>query len=194
MSIDTEKLDRFTKAVDEEVDEKIEQIISEAEKSRDEILKNANDCCLELAYDRIKGEMKKISSRYVRLIASKELEFRREVLEHREKLASIIFDDVRSKLADFVSQSGYIDYLVKLIKKAENGKAVIYLSERDMALTETIKEKLNGSYEFLVDKDIRLGGLRIHFPDSNIVIDNTLDSAVLEEKELFSQGSGLRIS
>ena len=74
MSIDNDKLDRFTKAVDEEVDVKIDKILSEAIESKDEILVKANDSCLNLAYDKIKTGMKHIASKYVRLVAAKELE------------------------------------------------------------------------------------------------------------------------
>jgi vacuolar-type H+-ATPase subunit E/Vma4 len=197
MSIDNDKLDRFTKAVDEEVDVKIDKILSEAIESKDEILVKANDSCLNLAYDKIKTGMKHIASKYVRLVAAKELESRREVLVHREELAAKVFDEVRKKLSDFSKLDEYKNYLAVQINSALNdskGKAVVFLSEKDIALSTGLEKELSSKAEFLIDKGIKLGGARILFPDENIAIDKTFDAAVEEQRDLFSHDSGLRLS
>ena len=113
MSTEKEKLERFEKAVYDEVDIQIQDILAQAESSRSELLEKANDVSLYEAYDRIKDEIKKISSKYVRLVSKAELDSKREVLVQREKLANQVIDDVKKSLISFTQTDEYKKYQKK---------------------------------------------------------------------------------
>ena len=78
MDIENDKLERFGNAVYNEANEKVKEILGEAEISRKTILDNANDVSLNIAYDMIQADIKKISSKYVKIVAKAELEAKRE--------------------------------------------------------------------------------------------------------------------
>lgn len=196
MGIDTEKLDRFTKAVDGEIDIEIEQILAEAHSSKEAIIAKANDKCLNIAYDKIKGEIKNISAKYIKQISQLELESQREVLMYREKLAAQVFHAVKMRLEEFSQTENYKTKLIQTISELlgeSDDEAVVRISQKDMKYAQEIKSVLKGGQSVNSDKAIKLGGARIFFPKTNIMIDKTFDLAIVEQKEMFNQSASLRL-
>ena len=196
MGIDTEKLDRFTKAVDGEIDIEIEQILAEAHSSKEAIIAKANDKCLNIAYDKIKGEIKNISAKYIKQISQLELESQREVLMYREKLAAQVFHAVKMRLEEFSQTENYKTKLIQTISELlgeSDDEAVVRISQKDMKYAQEIKSVLKGGQSINADKAIKLGGARIFFPKTNIMLDKTFDLAIVEQKEMFNQSASLRL-
>lgn len=196
MGIDTEKLDRFTKAVDGEIDIEIEQILAEAHSSKEAIIAKANDKCLNIAYDKIKGEIKNISAKYIKQISQLELESQREVLMYREKLAAQVFHAVKMRLEEFSQTENYKTKLIQTISELlgeSDDEAVVRISQKDMKYAQEIKSVLKGGQSVNSDKAIKLGGARIFFPKTNIMLDKTFDLAIVEQKEMFNQSASLRL-
>lgn len=199
MSTEKEKLERFEKAVYDEVDIQIQDILAQAESSRSELLEKANDVSLYEAYDRIKDEIKKISSKYVRLVSKAELDSKREVLVQREKLANQVIDDVKKSLISFTQTDEYKKYLIDLIKdEIENSKdiseMIFYVSNNDLKLSDEINKALSKEIYLQPKENIKIGGLCVGYKNDNILLDKTLDSALEEERCDFNNSCCLRLN
>lgn len=197
MSVENEKLERFSSAVSEEVQRQIDSILSDAQTSRDEIIEKAHDTSLYIAYDKIKDEMKKISNKYLRLVSQAELESKRDILVHRENLAKKVFLNITDKLVAFTKDEKYKDYLLAKISNEikslpESDDAVIYLSSNDYKFTDDLKAITDIKVE--ENSLIKIGGFMIHLKDKNLIIDKTMDLSLEEERQKFNQSDCLRLN
>lgn len=199
MITENEKLERFEKAVDDDVDKQIQEILQQAESSRNEILKKANDVSLSEANDKLNEEMKNITGKYIKLVSKAELDCKREVLVHREKIANQVIENVRKSLISFVQTEEYKTYLIKLIKdeieSSDNASQMIfYLSKNDMKLSDEIKKAI-GKEICLQDREsIKIGGVCIGFKNNNVMMEKTLDSELAEQTKEFNNSSCLRLN
>ena len=194
-----EKLQRFEKAVSDEIDNKIKKINASAEASRDEIIEKANDESLIEAYDKIKDEIKNISQKYTKLVSKAELDSKREVLLHREKILKQILDNVIAKLYEFTKSDKYINYIKKSLndeipKDTDLNDIVVYVSKDDISLEKEIKNAIGDTVSVESRDSIKIGGICVFFKSENIIKDRTLDSALEEQRVIFNQSDSLRLS
>ena len=103
----TKKMGKFCDAVNCEIESKVNSVIDEAEKSKSELLNQANDAALQLAYDRIKENVKQISAKYFKLVAKAELDSKKEVLKYREQLIVSLFKSVEERISEFRNTDAY---------------------------------------------------------------------------------------
>lgn len=199
MDIENDKLERFGNEVYNEANEKVKEILGEAEKSRQTILDNANDVSLNIAYDMIQADIKKISSKYVKIVAKAELEAKREVLYHREELSTLVFANVKAQINAFTLSDEYEEYLIENLKEAllnfdSEDEIEIFLSPKDMKFKDILITKSNYKNAIVTQKpSIKLGGLEILFKNNNVIDDRTLDSKLSAQREIFNQSVSLRI-
>lgn len=188
------KLYKFSEAVYSEVDGKINAILSEAALSKDKLLDESNDEGLALAYEKIKLEKKKIENKYVKLASSAELDAKRRVLIHREKLAAQVFENLRYDLIEFTKSADYLNWLkVRLTECPSDKTGVISVGCADEnKLPELLKSAKGCTGE--VDKTILIGGFTVYYEQDGIVIDKTLDTMLKDSRDEFNQGAYLKIT
>ena len=114
--IQAEKLDRFVNSVNNEVDEKINKIISEAEIQKSHQVKKTEDEELLNAYNKIQRSIRDIESKYRRMLALKQQQLKTDSLMQRENLAQKIFDAVSKRICEFTVSEKYENYLINLLK------------------------------------------------------------------------------
>ncbi|MGN0612675.1 MAG: V-type ATP synthase subunit E [Porcipelethomonas sp.] len=187
-----EKLARFASSVDFEVEEKIKKIRQDSLSEKTKLLKQTEDKALSEAYTRIQRAVRETEGKYRRITALKEQELRTEALKHREALSKKIFEAVEKKLSDFTKSDKYKAFLENQLKNEDVSGAVIKISERDEGYADML-HRLSGC-PVETEKDIRLGGIEIFFPDRGIIIDKTLDSAFDEQKNSFTAKHSFKIS
>jgi len=199
MSYENEKLERFSNAVNEEIEVQIQQIIADAEASKNELIEKANDSSLSIAYDKIKEEIKKTQSKFVRIISKAELESKREILLFRENISSKVIENVKTSLIKFTSSEKYKSFLISLAKKSienysDEKDIVFYISSSDMKFKDEIENSFGENVVVEESNKIKLGGIRIFLKNKNILIDKTLDIALQENKEQFNNSESLRLN
>ncbi len=188
LNTDSEKLEHFVSAVNSEIEKTIDVIISEADATKKEILDEAKDQSLNAAYERIQDSIKKVSSKYTKLVSKAELDCKKDILILREKLTEKVFENIRQSLAEFRKKPQYLKYLISLVKAEKlNDNAVILLSAADMEYSSDIKKALELSCEFKEDMSIKFGGLSILYPEQGILIDKTIDLALIEQRDDFNE-------
>ena len=173
------KLRKFSQAVYKEVDEQIFSILEEAAVMKEEIIESSTDEGLEIAYDRIKDQKKRIEQKYVRQISSSELENQRRVLLHRKKLEDLVFENVKYDLIRFTKTDSYKGWLKEKLKSVTFADSISVRAED----AELFKELT--SIAVTTDNSIKLGGFFAHNENQGTIIDLTLDTMLGDEKEAF---------
>lgn len=174
------KLRKFSQAVYKEVDEQIFSILEEAAVMKEEILESSTDEGLEIAYDRIKDQKKKIEQKYVKQISSCELENQRRVLLHRIKLENLVFENVKYDLIRFTKSDSYKLWLKEKLSAISQHDAVINVRAEDAELVRSLTDMT-----VCDDQTIKLGGFSALDEKKGTIIDNTLDTMLCDEKEAF---------
>lgn len=183
--IQTEKLDRFVNSVNNEVDEKINKIISEAEIQKSHQMKKTEDEELLNAYNKIQKSVGDIELKYRRMLALKQQQLKTDSLRQRENLAQKIFDAVKKQICEFTNSEKYENYLLGLVKNEKvNKNFIIMISEKDLKYSVALHDISGCKVE--TDSDIVMGGILIVDTENGIAIDKTFDSAIEEQRKKFS--------
>ena len=183
----SKKMEKFCDAVNCEIKSKVNCIIDEAEKSKGELLNQANDAALQLAYDRIKENVKQISAKYFKLVAKAELDSKKEVLKYREQLIVSLFKSVEERISEFRNTAAYEEFLKNRLKACEvKAGAVIFLNPCDMKYSKALSKLIPKGCEIKEDTSFKSGGFSVFYPDENIMIDKTIDSAIKEGRAEFN--------
>ncbi|NLZ46381.1 MAG: hypothetical protein GX896_06775 [Clostridiales bacterium] len=197
MSTESEKLRRFSNAVYSVADKEAAEIIASATNTHNNEIQSANDSSLGDAYFAIKEDVKNIQQKYIKIVATQELKSKKVILNHREKLASKVFENVKSMLNDFKNSDDYSVFLSKHLENIvlENPKktGVVYLSPSDIKYSDALSKIAGDSYTFQEKKSIKLGGLSVYYPEENILCDNTIDSAFEEQIDKFHKKADFKL-
>ena len=175
MENQTIKLERFKQAVFEDAEKQAKLITESADKQRENELAQAKIEAQSLADSKKAATDKTEEARAVREISSKQLEAKRNVLCHREKLIDSVFDNVKSRLATFKCKQTYPEH-----------KGVIYLSPEDMKYASDLAD-----FEVKSRDSIELGGMLMVYEDIGIALDYTFDSAFEGQRSAFTEKAEL---
>ena len=190
MENQTNKLERFKQAVFEDAEMQAKLITEAADKQRETELAQAKIEAQSLADSKKAAADKTEEARAVREISSKQLEAKRNVLCHREKLIDIVFDSVKNRLAAFKASGEYKLWLKEKAEKCKQTypehKGVLYLSPEDM----TFAPELAG-FEVKSRDSIELGGVLAVYDDMGIALDYTFDSAFEQQRSAFTEKAEL---
>ena len=198
MSYDKEKLSRFQKTVLSEAEEKIQNIQEEAEEYKKSELEKTR----QLEYDRIftymQTQVHNLEWKYRQVVTKKSLEAKREVLIYRNELTEKVFTQTREKLQHFAASAEYRVYLIKRLEKAVKKfpceGAVIAVREEDLSFEKDLLKAAPSADSVVLDKSNRLGGFRLINQASGLLLDETLASDLIEQRQYFYQMSGMTVA
>ena len=186
MENQTIKLERFKQAVFEDAEKQAKLITESADKQRENELAQAKIEAQSLADSKKAAADKTEEARAIREISSKQLEAKRNVLCHREKL----IDNVKSRLATFKASRDYQSWLKEKAEKCKQTypehKGVIYLSPEDMKYASDLAD-----FEVKSRDSIELGGMLMVYEDMGIALDYTFDSAFEGQRSAFTEKAEL---
>ena len=152
----------------------------------------------EEAYNQIKAEAKKdaeallakelveISSNASVEASSSQEEKTKKLVEKRDEYVANIFSEAKDKLVAFANSKDYQAYLVKHME--EIGK-LYPMSDSTLELRKAYGTAL----EVEVSDKITIGGFIVKNKATNVVVDESLDFALENQKDWFYKTSGLMI-
>ncbi len=163
----------------------------------------------EEAYNQIKAEAKKdaeallakelaeiSSSASVEASLSQEEKTKKLVVK-RDEYVTNIFKEAKDKLVTFVSSKDYQKYLIKhmeeICKLYQMEDSILELREEDMKYKDELIEAYGIALEVKTSDKIKIGGFIIKNKVTNVVVDESLDSALESQKDWFYKTSGLMI-
>ena len=163
----------------------------------------------EEAYNQIKAEAKKdaeallakelveISSNASVEASSSQEEKTKKLVEKRDEYVANIFSEAKDKLVAFANSKDYQAYLVKHME--EIGKlypmsdSTLELREADMKYKDELIKAYGTALEVEVSDKITIGGFIVKNKATNVVVDESLDFALENQKDWFYKTSGLMI-
>ena len=163
----------------------------------------------EEAYNQIKAEAKKdaeallakelveISSNASVEASSSQEEKTKKLVEKRDEYVANIFSEAKDKLVAFANSKDYLAYLVKHME--EIGKlypmsdSTLELREADMKYKDELIKAYGTALEVEVSDKITIGGFIVKNKATNVVVDESLDFALENQKDWFYKTSGLMI-
>lgn len=163
----------------------------------------------EEAYNQIKAEAKKdaeeLLSRELAEIssnASVEASFSQEektkrLVEKRDEYVANIFSEAKDKLVAFVNSKDYQAYLIKHMeeigKQYQMDNSTLLLRKDDLKFKDALINAYGIALDVEVNDKIEIGGFIIENKATSVVVDESLDSALLNQKDWFYKTSGLMI-
>lgn len=195
MKNETEKLERFKKAIFDESAAKAEEIVSAARTECGERVSRARheaDGYVKSVTEQINKECEADA---VRELSSGSLSSKRNILLSRESVIDRVFGNVRSRLEEFMKTPEYEKLLVKRLEECAAAypgeKGCVYISQKDAGLAD--KLSMGGRFEVKAGGSIGIGGITVVFDESSIAVDCTFDSALEEQRESFAVRAGLSL-
>lgn len=123
-------------------------------------------------------------------------ETNRKLMKKRRELFDAVFDEAKIKLKEYASSSECIQLLKQ--KASDLGKkdfdhVTFYTAKKDSELLKALQEAYGKACDGKADETIELGGFRMECESRGIVIDETFDTGLDEQKDWFYTNSGLFI-
>lgn len=185
--------------------EEIERLASLEE---EKILAEAKELEAE-AYQQIKAEAKKdadallakelveISSNASVEASLSQEEKTKKLVETREAYVTKIFKEAKNRLNEFVNSEGYKMYLIKHMEKISSlyqmSDSILKLRQNDTKYADNLVKAYGIDLTVEVSDEIKIGGFIIENKATNVVVDESLDTALENQKEWFYKTSGLMI-
>lgn len=192
MDNNTDRLELFRQAINNQADAEAAEIIRQSEEKFAAIAKEKSERSANEALSAIRAERGRIAAKFKKEISRCDFDMKKAVLAHRNELIEQLFSEIREKLAEYTKTSAYSDYLKNAISKAESAVGssgtVIYARAADL---DAVKKLTALPVE--PDNSIAIGGICAGNAAGGLFADFTLDSRLADEKTQFSGKSELRL-
>ncbi len=197
MSVFEDKLKKFEAVVVKEATKKKQKCLEEIDQYKEEELARADNAVLSQAYTLIQQKIAEIKAENLRRVSKKELELRQDLLTVRSELMRSVFDGVAAKLGAFTESPAYSQYLADGVRKAAAsggiGEWTVCVREKDLAFADALKKAAGFPCKVEAAQDIQLGGFKLLCYEKGVVIDESFDSLLADERAYFRRSSGLSI-
>lgn len=174
--------------------------IAGIEQEIDEIRKKSMEG-LELEAQREAGltreqELKEMASEQAIRLSKAHEETNRKLMKKRRELTDAVFKAAKQQLKEYAVSKDYVELLKRKaadLAQLDYDAVVFYVADRDKAVLKDICEAYGKPCEGKCDADILLGGFRMECEEKGIVVDETFDTGIDEQKDWFYTNSGLFI-
>ncbi|MEG0313752.1 MAG: hypothetical protein RR646_00620 [Erysipelotrichaceae bacterium] len=168
-------------------------ILKESESLKEEALIEIEEEAKNNAKLVVLSEIKEAKSNAAIKKAAISTKMKKDIIGEREKLVNSVFKETKDKLVEFVASKDYKEFVVKKISKAkkEYGFKDVIILMKDSNYKELAIETY-GEANFKEDEDIVIGGFKI-ITNTGIIIDETLDTLLNEQKDWFYNNAKLNI-
>lgn len=197
MPHENKKINKFISAINKDAETRRRRIEAEVEKFNETELEKAKNEALHEAYRLIQRERVRTRNKISVEYSQKETAQRRELIDKRNKITESVFDDARKKLTDF---TGTPEYKTWLKDKISEGLKIISgddtqlrLCRRDVSLSTELEKTVGSLAEIVPDDEIGIGGYKLVSISKGKIIDDTLESRLMENYNYFLESSGLTI-
>ncbi len=193
-----DRMEQIGSAILSQANQEARELIDKANATRQQEISGFNEAVVEKMFIRMQAKASNIRITSVKTIAKNQLDAHRELLTHRTQKTDEVFLNVRKRLQDFTKTQEYKqDILTRaaaLKDDYDHESSVILVRECDKNIAEEIKRELGGKAEIKSDVTIEIGGFKLKNSKARILVDETLDERLEEQKKVFLQNCGLKIN
>ena len=194
---DVGKTSNFLKAINKYAAEQRKEIKTRAEEFRKYELQKAEAEVLRDAYYLIQNEMAQMKKNIASEVSKLEFEKRRELFAKRQTIMNDVFKKAQDKLLNFAKTQDYIkllkNYAGAVSKILKKSGTVLYICKRDEGFIDVIREAYGKICKVEVSDSIKIGGILAVNKVMSLVVDETLDSTLEEQRNWFEENSKLNI-
>lgn len=182
-----EKLQHFTTYTMEEARKRCDAMLSEYTAALEQIFQEHQEAKRRQEDLEIKTETERLVRENNQRVSQTQMEIKRTLNQQQTELKDKLFAEVRDVLARFAETPAYQKLLVKQFKDAmafaKEEEIILYIDPSDAARRSSLEVEVGhmitvSSYPFL-------GGTRAVLPGRRILIDNSFETKLAEEKENF---------
>ena len=146
---------------------------------------------------KLKQEEEEMSSNASAEISESHIERTKKLIEKRDEYVKAIFEKAHEELVAFTKSADYASFMESKIKKVaddfKDSHSIMYVSAKDLAMKADLVKAFGQDIDVEASDDITIGGFIIENKESSLVVDETLDFALNNQKEWFNKNSGLII-
>lgn len=194
---DISKTSNFLKAINKYAAEQRKKIKTSAEEFRKYELQKAEAEVLRDAYFLIQNEMAQMKRNVASEVSKLEFEERKKLFAKRQAIVEDVFKKARERLLEFVSSPDYVDvlkrYAVSISKVLKKSGTTLYISRRDERYADDIREAYGKICKVEVSNKIKIGGILAVNKAMSLVVDETIDAKLEDQKKWFAENSKLNI-
>ena len=146
---------------------------------------------------KLKQEEEEMSSNASAEISESHIERTKKLIEKRDEYVKAIFEKAHEELVAFTKSADYASFMESKIKKVaddfKDSHSIMYVSAKDLAMKADLVKAFGQDIDVEASDDITIGGFIIENKESSLVVDETLDFALNNQKEWFNKNYGLII-
>ena len=146
---------------------------------------------------KMKQEIEEMTSNASAEISESHIERTKKLIEKRDEYVKAIFEKAHEELVAFTKSADYASFMESKIKKVaddfKDSHSIMYVSAKDLAMKADLVKAFGQDINVEASDDITIGGFIIENKESSLVVDETLDFALNNQKEWFNKNSGLII-
>lgn len=192
------KTDNFLKAIEKYAAEQRNKIETEAEEFKAKELNKAEEDGLKEAYVLLQKKMLSINTGIARELSKAENASRKSVFQKRREIEDKVFERAKEKLLAYAKTGKYTSKLLEsaeaVSQKLTADDVILYICERDLKLKDKILSAFGRKCDIQVSDEIQIGGLTGLSRQLGLLVDETLDTKLENQKEWFCENSGLTVT
>jgi len=192
-----DKVNVIESAILSQAQQESKKIIDEANAVRKREIDIAREEDLGHMNARIQEKSGAMRQETVKAVARVELEARHEILRLRNAKTNELFERVEKRLLQYTQTDGYKTDLLKraarLKDSLDHNETAVLVRECDQDLGGEIAKAI-GAKAVESDASIKTGGFKLKNKKARILIDETLDERLLEQRQWFLQNCGLKVT
>ena len=145
---------------------------------------------------KLKQDEEEMSSHASAEISESYVERTKKLMKQRDQYVKDIFDHARKELIAFVKSDDYLPFLLKKAEKVGtdfHDQSTLYLNSHDLQYQEQLLKVLGKNINVALNDEIQIGGFILENLSTHMIVDETLDLALNDQREWFNKNSGLMI-
>ncbi|MFH5836120.1 V-type ATP synthase subunit E [Proteiniclasticum sp. C24MP] len=192
-----EELEEYFKGEIERVSQsEIKKIQKEIENIKNKNIKELEATARNNAEIIVSQEVKSMDSEHAISLSRMADDSQRKLMKKRQDLINDLFVEIREKLIGYTSTDDYKEKMkekISLLSSRYHSDGVLRLAEKDMILADELGKSFIGQVIVKKDESIEIGEFILEFHQDRIVINETYDARLKEEREMFYANSELII-
>lgn len=190
----TPRTKSFLRAIQKAAMEECTDISSQIEENSAHEMQRAEDEARRAGHAKINAAKAKILANSQSEIAKYNAKRLGELYAKRNRCREDVFASAKQKLIAFAHGEEYPDFLNRSLKRAKeitDGEITVFVSENES--NENLILSVFPECKIIKTGEIEIGGIKILNEKAGIMLDDTVDARLEEQKGLFALNSGLEI-
>lgn len=186
-----EKAKMFAAEIEKQANEEIQRSVNMIRERKNAAGKDKKERELSEALAAVRAERNSREMKFKKEMSRCEFETAKGVRAYRKKIIDGFFEEIRGDLEEFAKSAEYDGYLRSSLKKAESelgSEHIVFAAAKDVEKVKKLTTK-----EVRADVTIILGGISALDEKKGLFADHTLDSALANEREAFTDKPELRL-